>query len=637
MHLICGDLVRSLWFFIFAWVNIAIGPVETNWKFCQVTGFFVQTGIEMGGQHNDETQYVVSSSPHSDLSVLFMSLHTALMVFKPWTRVVGDEGLYSFRHATMAITIGIPLVLASIAFANHGYGYSAQLPICALPVRPFWYRLALQWVPRYIILLTILGLAIAVYHYVEGEFSIFSTNAVSASTDLDSMSAPATASQNLPKVHQSPAGGEFPTQENPTVSRNASTWPPSRRRSSPFSSLTLEVLEEEIAPDEAAPGPITRNPQVSFAKPETQDVAASLFKSIEFKDFGLQKESRSSKRNSSTSTTSTLNNTQNPRLMDESPSKPMIQPPAVVIQEPDGRRASASSQSSATQNPKVQKLGASDPVARRRAKIIRQLRHLFMYPVLYLILWSVPFVLHCYQYSNYYAMRPPFTLVLLAYLSLSITGAVNGLVFNLKERPWRHIPGVDGTLLGSFCFWKVARDDLMPRARRMSSIPGNAFHDSQPPPSQIESRKRSIFLSSSATKSTERDSSEAERCPFVPNQPRPSQNSLTLVPELQPLPQVDPRQIVVPKRQQKRSEAEKRRATQAFTRLAAEKADRQREQSFAGGRRGSLWSGPVSNWFDRRESGLSVDEHEEVGSAMQDTSIRSTRRASERRDSRATF
>ena len=47
--LVCGDLFRSIWYFVFAWVNLSMGPVETSWKFCQATGFFVQTGNEISG------------------------------------------------------------------------------------------------------------------------------------------------------------------------------------------------------------------------------------------------------------------------------------------------------------------------------------------------------------------------------------------------------------------------------------------------------------------------------------------------------------------------------------------------------------------------------------------------------------
>jgi hypothetical protein len=68
----------------------------------------------------------------------------------------------------------MPGITASLAFINPHWGYLSQGVFCTLPIRPFWYRLALAWIPRYLIALIIIGLAIAIYTYVGFEFRRYS-------------------------------------------------------------------------------------------------------------------------------------------------------------------------------------------------------------------------------------------------------------------------------------------------------------------------------------------------------------------------------------------------------------------------------------------------------------------------------
>ena len=47
-------------------------------------------------------------------------------------------------------------------------------------------------------------------------------------------------------------------------------------------------------------------------------------------------------------------------------------------------------------------------------------------------------------------------------------------VFCWRERPWRHIPGSDGSFLGSFAFWRNLRadaSDTVEWSRRESKAP----------------------------------------------------------------------------------------------------------------------------------------------------------------------
>jgi len=90
---------------------------------------------------------------------------------------------------------------------------------------------------------------------------------------------------------------------------------------------------------------------------------------------------------------------------------------------------------------------------KRQDAIQRQLGLLFLYPVCYFITYVPPFVAHGMNYSNYYVQHPVFGLNLFSFICLASLGTVDAIVFSIRERPWRHIVGSDGTFWGSFRFW----------------------------------------------------------------------------------------------------------------------------------------------------------------------------------------
>ena len=73
-----------------------------------------------------------------------IAIHAALHIFKPTTSM-GEAGLYNYRYFAYACWIIYPILMASLAFVNPDHGYMSQGTFCYLPVRPFWYRLALSW------------------------------------------------------------------------------------------------------------------------------------------------------------------------------------------------------------------------------------------------------------------------------------------------------------------------------------------------------------------------------------------------------------------------------------------------------------------------------------------------------------
>lgn len=73
---------------------------------------------------------------------------------------------------------------------------------------------------------------------------------------------------------------------------------------------------------------------------------------------------------------------------------------------------------------------------RKRHKAIRrQLRYMFIYPLVYAVMWFPPFVNHCYFYTKKH--NPPFALNCLSLVSLSLQCAVDCLIFGIREKPWR--------------------------------------------------------------------------------------------------------------------------------------------------------------------------------------------------------
>ncbi|GAO17960.1 hypothetical protein UVI_02056290 [Ustilaginoidea virens] len=69
-----------------------------------------------------------------------------------------------------------------------------------------------------------------------------------------------------------------------------------------------------------------------------------------------------------------------------------------------------------------------------RQKIRRQLGHLFLYPLVYVAGWLIPFISHV---MGGHESAKPFGLVLAGLTSLCIQGMADSLVFLLLEKPWR--------------------------------------------------------------------------------------------------------------------------------------------------------------------------------------------------------
>ena len=69
-----------------------------------------------------------------------------------------------------------------------------------------------------------------------------------------------------------------------------------------------------------------------------------------------------------------------------------------------------------------------------REKILRQLRLLFIYPIVYVVIWILPFIVQLTGYGK----GAPYGMRLASIVFLCLHGLADSLVFCLKEKPWRH-------------------------------------------------------------------------------------------------------------------------------------------------------------------------------------------------------
>ena len=113
-----------------------------------------------------------AESTGSDSVILLMAIHTALTIFASRKANI-QNGLYLYRWGGYACWAVYSVLMAALAFINPSNPYVFQGTFCYLPARPIWYRLALSWIPRYLILCTILGIYLAVYLYTRSKFGAF--------------------------------------------------------------------------------------------------------------------------------------------------------------------------------------------------------------------------------------------------------------------------------------------------------------------------------------------------------------------------------------------------------------------------------------------------------------------------------
>lgn len=443
--LIVGDFWKSTWFLVFSITTLIRGHISTASDFCQATGYFLQLGLES-----------------CDCAILLMSLHMMLQIFPPKNSILGGDGLYRIRYYVLAGWVIVPNFMTSLAFTNTGPAFVSQGGFCSLPVRPIWFRLALSWIPRYLMWIFILFVAIRIYRHVGSEFQVFgqehdqtSSVAIPDHSPGATGNAPTTMNSVVMQggvSYQSDSAAvekQFLAEDDigPDDDRGMSPPPrnhqqhashdPNRRQSVPIWS---SPFNNEVDPaDLPLPGPIpTTSKSTPSSRRGSRQVAAG--NGIGAEDFGAMPVELARPRGSVSTMASRKSGGEQSSDQGSTPGLAPItehKATAHAAHSPKGNVATRALQ------------------GRRRA-IQRQLRLLFIYPVMYIFLWMFPFIAHCFNYSDYYAQHPFFALSVLNVFCQNIMGFCDVCIFCWREKPWRHIPGSDGTFFGSFMFWRYA-------------------------------------------------------------------------------------------------------------------------------------------------------------------------------------
>ncbi|TVY25321.1 G protein-coupled receptor [Lachnellula hyalina] len=449
MLLIQSDMFKALWFMMYPIVTFSRGPVPGNSKFCQVNGFFLSLGIEA-----------------SDFAILQIALHTALYIFKPRISS-GEGGLYPYRKFAYICWIIFPVLMASLAFINGREAYDSEETYCYLPVRPFWYRLALAWIPRYIIFMVILCIYASIYFYVRYKFhgfkragkpqgarnsnSLDSEGTERPSRKLSTPAPPSLARHGLipdsrkqstigeGRKHSASTMGSFRERKaRPPTGIHRFMWSNIIGSTKPAgsSSTPLEVPASDI---DSFVGPLTPQPL-----PDLSSASPMSLQSPE--------PSEMPSRSRVTSWRDTIVRRFSPHLSNGNTTEHSLVNIHGILRHPDGSDSPPLSRLEL-----VNSLGqnlANAEMVRTRDKIRRQLRFLFIYPLVYIGMWVVPFISHVLQYDDRFAINPPFGLSCATTIFVCSQAAVDCWLFSTREKPWRQIPGSSGSFWESLQFWK---------------------------------------------------------------------------------------------------------------------------------------------------------------------------------------
>ena len=309
--------------------------------------------------------------------------------------------------------------MASLAFVNGADAYVTAGTYCYLPKRPLWYRLALAWIPRYLILLTISVLYAGIYVYVKIKFHNFSamiiggsslqrgeyvddiTNATAATTTRPNSVVGALSSESklgiVPSGQNTVGSSRSMHSRHPSVTSNLRSSlligrKRSRTGSSDCSSRTRFSAHSLLPPKDFVPSAAA----AGFSNTDQNVSPATSCK---------------------TDTTSSGNATFALAVAEAS---------AVVGHDNSTQPACVARPDSATL-----------ALVKARDAISRQLRFLFVYPLVYLLMWTIPFANHCLVYSDAYVEHPSPALTTISTIMLALQGGVDCWLFCWRERPWK--------------------------------------------------------------------------------------------------------------------------------------------------------------------------------------------------------
>ncbi|KAK5048895.1 hypothetical protein LTR84_005315 [Exophiala bonariae] len=409
MHLILSDTFKAIWYFVFSVVTFTVGPVHSTSSFCQASGFFLHFSMEA-----------------CDMAIFIIALHSILCIARP-NSGVGGIGLYPYRNWIYPLWLCPPLLATGLAFVDTPRPYVTAGTFCFLPKRPFWYRLALSWVPRYIIIIIILAMYVWIYIYIHVKLRGFENlgeivSSCDSTSDLRDESQSRSDSQHPGRYVEKDSSEPNLLRAPGVVSASASA---------------SEVQKGSSALNQSNSLPLQPWENMTFAT--TRYSPGEIFSQVP-RDVPSGPSSRyGSSWSGETRFPSVSGSTVNTKL--GSSCNTSARPSTVPESSPgDSEAQNTSSQEKVPQGITVGN-GGNDQLKQTRIAIRKQLRYLFIYPLVYIIMWSFPFASHALTYNNYYVMHPVYWLAVMQTLMLCLQAGVDSIIFSWMERPWRRIDG----------------------------------------------------------------------------------------------------------------------------------------------------------------------------------------------------
>ncbi|TGJ85830.1 hypothetical protein E0Z10_g2960 [Xylaria hypoxylon] len=506
MLLIQSDMAKALWLLISPlFYFITKKPFNSSWAFCQVSGFFLTVTIEA-----------------SDIAVLLIAIHTALFFVKrqhPGTTF----GLQPYRRVAYTLWATVPIILAAIVPIT-GSSFVDNGPHCYLPIQPTWYRSALTWVPRYIIFGFIIVTYTVIYLYVYIRFRRFGEDQRRASTLNSESSGSFTGRQSKRRwrsrsLPPTPSLATYGLLDSAHVSMSKNDPSKLRQYSVASTVSTIQIGEAICLP--AVPERVVRKSSIAWnlidfghdgarTSASTTPYTDTAPNSPTTQPFALSSTDISDADNNITTAAAAIP-VPEPTYANSGGDAPSHNLRGIrrnkwkrrltIIRSPDldptGSRKSLSNIITVLQQgpPTVEHadeaaVGEEQPhisssvhlpteeseeaMRRSRDRMQRQMRLLFVYPVIYLLTWIAPFVAHVYRYDDVYtspfpstptfanssqhenadlvlaATSPsspshttnePLALRIVSMASLCIGAAVDCGFFSAWERPWKHLRG----------------------------------------------------------------------------------------------------------------------------------------------------------------------------------------------------
>lgn len=415
--------MKAFWFTVCPIVFVSSGPVSSNDVLCQVSGFFLTSAIEA-----------------ADISVLIIAIHSAICIFKPH-QSGGKTGLYAYRRYAYTFWCLVPIILASVVpLTGHRFAYNGLY--CYLPVEPKWYRMALSWIPRYIVLGVIFFVYAWVYIYVGCRFRRLKRDQRRASTQTSISSYKLRRSQPpSPTMETSPELREVrdrqqsvasdmsivkPNDKGPllAVSPEGVAW--NWSKSSHDDNQQTSSRRQEPSPGPISPTSISFSSDVSNLLPPPPARSGSTRVAPPRPTANDHPDSRPSWRQA---------------LSFTGDKPPNVTTTTLGARPPLSPTASSVERSHSTPSVHLIQPLTNDTLRASRNRMRRQLRLLFLYPLIYVIAWVAPFVSQIYRYGDDALLVQPYPLLVASIASLCIGAAVDCCFFSIWDQPWRHLEG----------------------------------------------------------------------------------------------------------------------------------------------------------------------------------------------------